>query len=154
MLSACAWAIKKARRKVDEARQDGPDGLKTLKNVRRPVMHSADAAFLQKTEMRCRCRELAAGNSGKDGVSRGRGDAPMTWTDGQWNRGEALRNSYGTLGTCGPQDSQLVGRSVGANVVEKSAAANPGPFRAPGREQGGTFPKRSATAQATPSTLL
>jgi hypothetical protein len=60
-------------------------------------------------------------------VTRGRADAPMTWTEGSNEQGAKFKEQTITPSAiAGFNDSQLVGRSVGAPVVEKGKSSQAG----------------------------
>jgi len=58
----------------------------------------------------------------RGGISRGRGDAPMTWTDGSSEEGARFKNGALTLGLNGLDQSQFIGVSRSAPEVTGDAA--------------------------------
>ena len=65
-----------------------------------------------------------SGKDGKGGVSRGRGDAAMTWTDGSDENNAKFKEKALPPGSvAGLQDSQLVGLSASAPEVQKGNLA-------------------------------
>lgn len=65
-----------------------------------------------------------SGKDGKGGVSRGRGDAAMTWTDGSdENNAKFNEKALPPGSVAGLQDSQLVGLSASAPEVQKGNLA-------------------------------
>lgn len=70
------------------------------------------------------------GSPGRGGVTRGRGDAPMTWKDPSSKEGTEFKEEALAPGAGNPKDSRLMGVSVGAPTVEtaggpaKSGALN------------------------------
>jgi hypothetical protein len=63
---------------------------------------------------------------GKGGVDRGRGDAPMVWTDPSSERGAKFKEQVLPSSMSGLGDSQLVGRSTGAPEIDKSGGRKSG----------------------------
>jgi hypothetical protein len=65
--------------------------------------------------------------SGKGGIARGRGDAPMTWADPTSEEGAKFKEQIlSPSALAGFKDSRLVGRSVGAPSVENGGTARIG----------------------------
>ncbi len=63
-------------------------------------------------------------NPGKGGVTRGRGDAAMTWTDGSSEKGAKFKEKVlPPSSVAGLNDSQLVGLSATAPTVDTSGVA-------------------------------
>lgn len=66
----------------------------------------------------------SGGKDGKGGVSRGRGDAAMTWSDGSDENNAKFKEKALPPGSvAGLQDSQLVGLSASAPEVQKGTLA-------------------------------
>jgi hypothetical protein len=64
-------------------------------------------------------------NPGKGGVTRGRADAAMTWTDGTSEKDAKFKEKVlPPSAVAGLKDSELVGLSASAPTVENSAAAH------------------------------
>ena len=86
-------------------------------------------AFLDKEGENAECLSIAAqGNlPGKGGVSRGRGDAPLTWTDGTDESGVGfVEEMLPTSELGGMEQSTLLGITRGAPEPLDAAAATPG----------------------------
>jgi hypothetical protein len=67
---------------------------------------------------------------GKGGITRGRGDAPMTWSEGTREQGAKFKEQViPPSRVAGLKDSQLLGRSVGAPTVERGGPASSGALR-------------------------
>jgi len=67
---------------------------------------------------------------GKGGIDRGRGDAPMTWSEGTGEQGAKFKEQIIPPSTiAGLKDSQLVGRSIGAPTIEHAGPAGSGALR-------------------------
>lgn len=66
---------------------------------------------------------------GKGGLDRGRGDAPMTWTDPSSERGAKFKEQVLPSSLAGLNDSELVGRSTGAPEIDKSRPRQTGALK-------------------------
>jgi DNA-binding transcriptional ArsR family regulator len=134
-LKQLSAALGKSKGKLSERlaklRDAGLIDLKTLKQCENAgKCDSAGlAAFLAENAGDTSVADLVGAWSapGRGGVSRGRGDAPMTWSDGTSERGAKFKEQVLSPSVlAGLKDSQLVGRSVGAPSVEKTGAARSG----------------------------
>ena len=132
-LKQLSGALGKSKGKLSERlaklRDAGLIDLKTLKQCENAgKCDSAGlASFLAENAGDMSVDELMALWPGKGGVSRGRGDAPMSWSDGTSERGAKFKEQVlSPSALAGLKDSQLVGRSVGAPTVEKNGAARAG----------------------------
>ena len=66
------------------------------------------------------CRSAVEG-PGRGGISRGRGDAPMTWTDGTTEEGAKFKAEALPLSDIASiEDSKMMGVSMAAPTIEKS----------------------------------
>jgi len=75
---------------------------------------------------------------GQGGVTRGRGDAPLTWTDGTDENGAAFKEQVLPPAALGPLDnSRLIGLSRGAPEVDGTPQAVQGGRLGAGGEGGG-----------------
>ncbi len=80
---------------------------------------------------------------GQGGVSRGRGDAPLTWTDGTDENGAAFKEEIIQPSAIGqPDQSRLVGLSSGEPESNDAPAAVTGGALAGGGEGGGAHKQR------------
>ena len=76
---------------------------------------------------------------GKGGVDRGRGDAPMTWTDPSSGKGAKFKEQVLPSSMSSLKDSQLVGRSTGAPEIDKSGAQKSGGLKGAAAGGGSAF---------------
>jgi DNA-binding transcriptional ArsR family regulator len=132
-LKQLAAALGKSKGKLSDRlaklRDAGLIDLKTLKKCENAgKCDSAGLAeFLAENAGDMSVADLMAVWPGNGGVDRGRGDAPMTWSDGTSERGAKFKEQVLSPSVlAGLKDSQLVGRSLGAPSVEKSGAARSG----------------------------
>ena len=131
-LSAALGTSKgKLSERLAKLREAGLIDLKTFKQCENAgKCDSAGlAAFLAENAGDTSVDDLMASWSqpGKGGVSRGRGDAPMSWSDGTSERGAKFKEQVlSPSALAGLKDAQLVGRSVGAPTVERNGAARTG----------------------------
>jgi hypothetical protein len=76
---------------------------------------------------------------GRGGVDRGRGDAPMTWTDRSSERGAKFKEQVLPSSLSGLKDSELVGRSTGAPGIEKNGPQQAGALKGAAAGGGSAF---------------
>ncbi len=76
---------------------------------------------------------------GRGGVDRGRGDAPMTWTDRSSERGAKFKEQVLPSSLAGLKDSELIGRSTGAPGVEKNGSQQAGALKGAAAGGGSAF---------------
>jgi hypothetical protein len=129
--SAIAKAKGELAKRLAELREAGLIDLKTLKECENAGQcDSAGLAdFLSKhgADMSVADMLAAWNDPARGGVTRGRGDAPMTWSDGTSEQGAKFKEQLlSPSALAGLKDSQLVGRSVGAPQVEKGGASQSG----------------------------
>jgi hypothetical protein len=85
--------------------------------------NSSLSEFLKENAQRMSVEEALA-EWGKGGVDRGRGDAPMTWTEGSDEKNAKFKEKALPPGSvAGLQDSQMVGLSAAAPEVQKGNLA-------------------------------
>jgi hypothetical protein len=96
------------------------------------------AEFLKENEESMTVSEMMRA-WGKGGVDRGRGDAPMTWTDPSSERGARFKEKVLPSSLAGLKDSELVGRSVGAPDVEKLSSQRSGALNGAAAGGGSAF---------------
>jgi len=86
------------------------------------------AAFLKENAKcmgTCNAVSQFCQNPGRGGVNRGRGDAPMTWTDGSDESGAVFKEQILPPASLSAlKDSMMVGVSVGAPSVEDNPASS------------------------------
>ena len=84
------------------------------------------AAFLKENASSmgmCEAVSAYCQNPGKGGITRGRGDAPMTWTDGSGEEGVAFKEQVLPAASLEAlKQSKLVGVRLGAHSTEDSSA--------------------------------
>lgn len=115
-------------RRLGKLREANLINLGTMKKCEGTGDVDADglAAFLAENGENMSVAEIM-GLWGKGGVDRGRGDAPMTWTEGTSEQGAKFKEHViPPSAIAGFKDSQLVGRSAGAPSIEKGGAAKSG----------------------------
>jgi hypothetical protein len=134
-LKQLSAALSKAKgrlaERLAELRKAGVIDLETLKACEKAGQCDSAglAAFLAENgdEMSVADILSAWNQPGKGGVNRGRGDAPMTWSDGTSEQGAKFKEQVlSPASLAGLKDSQLAGRSVGAPSVENNGAARSG----------------------------
>ncbi len=77
---------------------------------------------------------------GKGGISRGRGDAPMTWSDGTREDGARFKTQVIPPSVVADlKDSQLVGRGVGAPSIQRGGPATSGALNGAASGGGSAF---------------
>jgi hypothetical protein len=104
--------------------------LKTLKQCEKAGKcdSSGLADFLKENEGNMTVKEMME-EWGRGGVDRGRGDAPMTWSDPSSERGAKFKEQVLPSSLSSLKDSELIGRSTGAPGVEKNGAQQSGALR-------------------------
>ena len=90
--------------------------------------NSGLAQFLKENAQRMSVKDAVAAwcdQPGKGGVSRGRADAAMTWTDGTSEKNAKFKEKeLPPSAVAGLKDSELVGLSAAAPTVEKNVAGH------------------------------
>ena len=126
--------------RLGRLRDKGLIDLKTLKQIERAGQCDSTglADFLKQNEGNMAVREMV--NSwGRGGVDRGRGDAPMTWTDRSSERGAKFKEQVLPSSLASMTDSELIGRSTGAPGVEKNGSQQSGALRGASTGGGSAF---------------
>jgi len=117
-LSQCKAGQKDMLSKLSEAKMINPEMLKQLKEGNK-TGNAALAQFLQSQGQMAMLSMMQVMQKGKPAVSRGRGDAPMTWSDGTKEEGAAFKEK--TISPAALSDikkSKLVG--IGNSVPEEN----------------------------------
>ena len=127
-------------KRLGKLRDAGLIDLKTLKQVEKAGQCDSAglAEFLKENAGTMTVTEMM--NSwGRGGVDRGRGDAPMTWTDRSSERGAKFKEQVLPSSLAGLKDSELIGRSTGAPGVEKSGPQQAGALKGAAAGGGSAF---------------
>jgi len=98
--------------------------LETLKACEQLGQYSSDglAAFLAENAENMSIAQCISGWCRSGGINRGRGDAPMTWSDGTTEEGAKFKAEALPLSDIASlEDSELVGLSIAAPSVETSS---------------------------------
>jgi len=141
-------ALGKSKGKLSERLSDlhaaGLIDLKTLKKCENAGKSDSEglAAFLAENAGEASVADLMAewGKPGDGGISRGRGDAPMSWSDGTSEQGAKFKEQVLSPSVlAGLKDSQLAGRSLGAPAVEKSGPVRSGALSSASTGGGSAF---------------
>ena len=122
-------------KRMGKLRDAGLIDLKTLKQVENAGQcdNAGLAEFLKENAGNMTITDMM--NAwGRGGVDRGRGDAPMTWTDRSSERGAKFKEQVLPSSLAGLKDSELIGRSTGAPGTEKNGPQQSGALKgaAPG----------------------
>lgn len=127
-------------KRLGKLRDAGLIDLKTLKQVEKAGQCDSAglAEFLKENAGNMTVTEMM--NSwGRGGVDRGRGDAPMTWTDRSSERGAKFKEQVLPSSLADLKDSELIGRSTGAPGVEKNGAQQAGALKGAAAGGGSAF---------------
>ena len=130
-LKALSKALGKNRSKLTEQAKKLRDaGLIDLKSYKKCEGGKCDgqglAQFLKDNEGEMSVEE-SMGRWGRGGIDRGRGDAPMSWSDGTSEQGAKFKEKVLTPSVlAGLKDSELIGRSTGTPTIEKSGSSKAG----------------------------
>jgi hypothetical protein len=150
-LKELAEALRKANGKLakqlGELRKAELIDLATMKKCEGAGKCDSDGlcAFLSENGDNMSVAELLKlwSQPGKGGVSRGRGDAPMTWKDASSEQGAKFKEqvlSPSSLASL--KDSELVGQSVSAPTTQKNTAAQSGALAGTRSGGGAAFTQR------------
>lgn len=130
-LKQLAHALKQHKgdisKRLGKLRDTGLIDLKTLKQCEKAGQNDSTglAEFLKQNAGNMTVSQMMD-SWGRGGVDRGRGDAPMTWTDRSSERGAKFKEQVLPSSLAGLKDSELIGRSTGAPGVEKNGAQRSG----------------------------
>ena len=127
-------------KRLGKLRDAGLIDLKTLKQCEKAGQCDSAglAEFLKENAANMTVTEMM--NSwGRGGVDRGRGDAPMTWTDPSSERGAKFKEQVLPSSLAGLKDSELIGRSTGAPGVEKTGSQKAGALKGAAAGGGSAF---------------
>lgn len=143
-LKQLAAALKQQKgdisKRLGKLKDAGLIDLKTLKQCEKAGQCDSAglAEFLKENAGNMSVTEMM--NSwGRGGVDRGRGDAPMTWTDRSSERGAKFKEQVLPSSLAGLKDSQLVGRSSGAPTIEKPGPRQTGALKGAAAGGGSAF---------------
>ena len=117
-------------KRLGKLRDAGLIDLKTLKQCEKAGQCDSKglAGFLKENAGNLTVTEMMD-SWGRGGVDRGRGDAPMTWTDRSSERGAKFKEQVLPSSLAGLKDSELVGRSTGAPGVERNGPQQAGALK-------------------------
>jgi gas vesicle protein len=127
-------------KRLGKLRDAGLIDLKRLKQCEKAGQCDSEglAEFLKENAGNMTVTEMM--NSwGRGGVDRGRGDAPMTWTDRSSERGAKFKEQVLPSSLAGLKDSELVGRSTGAPGIEKNGPQQAGALKGAAAGGGSAF---------------
>ena len=143
-LKQLAEALKQHKgeisKRLGKLRDAGLIDLKTLKQCEKAGQCDSAglAEFLKENAANMTVTEMMS-SWGRGGVDRGRGDAPMTWTDPSSERGAKFKEQVLPSSLAGLKDSELIGRSTGAPGVEKTGSQKAGALKGAAAGGGSAF---------------
>ena len=117
-------------KRMGRLREAGLIDLKTLKLVEKAGECDSGglAQFLKENAGDMTVTEMLK-SWGRGGVDRGRGDAPMTWTDRSSEHGAKFKEQVLPSSLADLKDSELIGRSAGAPGIEKNGPQQSGALK-------------------------
>lgn len=123
-LRMCEKGLMDKMGKLCEARLIDPKALQKCSQAQKDA-NAALAAFLAENEGTALAACLACMRPGRGGIDRGRGDAPLTWTDASDESGTAFKEKMlSPASLASLKKSRLVGVSASAPEEAKTAGAS------------------------------